>query len=585
MIVPGSANPLLMAQAGDPLDELGKIERSVRLRPTAAARFERTPAANGNQKKWTLHVPVKRSLIQGSGSLPPNAFIFGGGSGVTNYSYCGFANNFAGVAASDTLEMNFVIGNGNVGRLTTNRKFRDPAAHYIMTFVVDTAQATASDRLRIYIDGTRETVFSITGWPAQNADMPWLNSNTLQSLGALAAYAGYYFDGYLSQVCFVDGQALDPSAFGQIHPRTGQWRPKTKAAIRAAVAAGGGARNGWGTNGFLLPFDDATSLTTLGYDRSQSDTDTTGNNWTAVNISLTAGVTYDSMPDTPTRNFCTLNPLANSQNAPSAGLLEVSSASSGATHGTQLVPRDRPVYWEIEATATNHASCATGCGVVRRGVSPSANYQISGVAGIAGFYSSTYPYVMFDNGTSQIIGAATTQAGDIMQVAINGNNGWIGRNDIWFDSAGGTTGNPATGANPTFTISSDFDYVPFVQNYANPVRVNFGQRAWSRSCPAGFGKINTKDEPLSGGTVITSGSFTGNLSADGPFIACNGCPETLTINGNAVDFGVHADRLANGFKLRTASSSYNASGTNNWSATVLSPQIKSTFRYQNAKGN
>lgn len=569
MIVPGSANPLLMAQAGDPLDELGKIERSVRFRPAAAARFERTPAANGNQKKWTLHVPVKRSFIQGSGSLPPNAFIFGGGSGVTNYSYCGFANNFAGVAASDTLEMNFVVGNGNVGRLTTSRKFRDPAAHYIMTFVVDTAQATASERLRIYIDGARETVFSISGWPTQNADMPWLNSNTLQSLGALAAYAGYYFDGYLSQVCFVDGQALDPAAFGQIHPRTGQWRPKTKAAIRAAVAAGGGARNGWGANGFLLPFDDTTSLTTLGYDRSQSDTDTTGNNWTAVNISLTAGATYDSMADTPTNNHCIINPLPPYLNSgmyfvdSGLGVSGYADATASNLIGTHELTEK--IYFEVTASANN------GYGQSSIGVA-NASKSISVVKwlGVGGDYSAYGTYgLAFDRASGKIW--IKTPAG------------------AW---AGG--GDPVTGTSPTATIALGADPAfPVVgigrssgSASVGSSYLNAGQRPFVHTPPAEFKAICTKNLKYdSATTVAVSGSFSGNVSANGPTVFMNGCPETLTINGNPVTFGTHADRLANGFKLRTSSASYNASGTNTWTATILSPSIKSLFRFQNAKGN
>jgi hypothetical protein len=62
-----------------------------------------------------------------------------------------------------------------------------------------------------------------------------------------------------------------------------------------------------------------------------------------------------------------------------------------------------------------------------------------------------------------------------------------------------------------------------------------------------------------------------------------GAPETLTINGNAVTFGVHADRLANGFKVRSAAAAYNNSGTNTWSATYLTPATNSAFKHQLAK--
>jgi hypothetical protein len=112
---------------------------------------------------------------------------------------------------------------------------------------------------------------------------------------------------------------------------------------------------------------------------------------------------------------------------------------------------------------------------------------------------------------------------------------------------------------------------------------NFGQRPFAYTPPTGFKALHTGN--INAGAVSVSGSFAGNAAADGPFIWCNGTPETLTINGNAVTFGTHADKLANGFKLRTSSASYNSSGTNTWTATVLSPQSKSAFKNQTAKGN
>jgi hypothetical protein len=96
--------------------------------------------------------------------------------------------------------------------------------------------------------------------------------------------------------------------------------------------------------------------------------------------------------------------------------------------------------------------------------------------------------------------------------------------------------------------------------------VNFGQRPFSYTPPTGFKALNTAN--LASTAVSTSGTFTGNASADGPFVWTNGNPATLTINGNAVTFGTHADKTAGGFKLRSSSSSYNASGSNTWTATA-----------------
>lgn len=109
---------------------------------------------------------------------------------------------------------------------------------------------------------------------------------------------------------------------------------------------------------------------------------------------------------------------------------------------------------------------------------------------------------------------------------------------------------------------------------------NFGQRSFNNTathptlCTA-----NLVDE-----TVILSGTFTGNASADGRFVFCNGYPTTLTINGYVVTFGTHADRVANGFKLRTSSASYNAVGTNTWTATIVGNRAN-CLKYARAQVN
>ena len=66
-----------------------------------------------------------------------------------------------------------------------------------------------------------------------------------------------------------------------------------------------------------------------------------------------------------------------------------------------------------------------------------------------------------------------------------------------------------------------------------------------------------------------------------PFIYLNGVPAAMTINGNAVTFGTNADHLANGFKVRSSSASYNASGSNTYSITTTGAK----FKYANAQTN
>ena len=160
----------------------------------------------------------------------------------------------------------------------------------------------------------------------------------------------------------------------------------------------------------------------------------------------------------------------------------------------------------------------------------------------------------------------TFAANDVISVALDLDNQkiWFAKNGTWQAS-----GDPAAGTNAAFsgfTVPTDGISAALSGYQSTGASGNFGQRAFSYTPPSGFKALNTQN--IASAAVTTSGSFTGNAAADGPFIWANGNPATLTINGNAVTFGTHADKTAGGFKLRTSSASYNTSGTNNWTATA-----------------
>ncbi|NBX71229.1 MAG: hypothetical protein EBQ98_04910, partial [Actinobacteria bacterium] len=109
--------------------------------------------------------------------------------------------------------------------------------------------------------------------------------------------------------------------------------------------------------------------------------------------------------------------------------------------------------------------------------------------------------------------------------------------------------------------------------------LNTGQRPFAYTAPSGYKALCTQNLPE--GTITTSGTFTGNASADGPFVYLNGVPTAMTINSNAVTFASHADKLSNGFKLRTSSGSYNTAGSNTYSITTTGDK----FKYARAQPN
>jgi len=175
--------------------------------------------------------------------------------------------------SSDQLELyNYQAGSFNA-RKASSAVFRDPSAWYHIVVAWDTANATAADRVRLYVNGSRITSFSNSIDPAQNTTSAGINVNRSHRIGSRDNTVNYLLNGYLADVFFVDAQGLDPSSFTEVSATTGQLIPKAYT----------GTFTG---NSFWLKFADnsAATATTLGKDSSGL-----GNNWTPNNLSVTNG--------------------------------------------------------------------------------------------------------------------------------------------------------------------------------------------------------------------------------------------------------------------------------------------------------
>ena len=538
------------------------ISRSVRLRSSASAYFNRTFTTPTNNKIWTWSGWGKR------GKLATAQDLFGGGSSASSYAYIGFTS-------SDTIRIWSLVSSSVQIDCVTSSVFRDPSAWYHVVLSVDTTQATNSNGVKLYINGVQQTLTFSTY--VQNSNT-YFNSSALHSIGALNYTASIieYLDGYLTEINFIDGQALTPSSFGETDAITGVWKPKKYSGT-------------YGTNGFYLNFSDNSNntATTIGKDYSGN-----GNNWTPNNISVTSGVTYDSMLDVPTPyadggngrgNYAILNPVNknSSMSIYDGNLAANMTATAGGFSACSFALTTGKWYFEVtdQHTSTNYI---TGAGLITQSF-------IHGGSGAGSYYifdANPNQLNSYSNGTFVATianGAPNLVNGDIIQVAYDADAGkiWFGKNGTWYPAAvGGSAGNPSAGTNPTLS-SVPSGLVPSSVHYGTTAAMstNFGQRPFSYTPPTGFNALNTQN--LSAGTITTSGSFTGNASADGPFVYLNGVPTAMTINGNAVTFGTHADKTANGFKVRSSSSSYNASGSNTYSISTTGAK----FKYANAQGN
>lgn len=457
------------------------LTRSLRLRNSATADLERTPATTGTggSKTWTYSIWLKRGKLGVRQSLVDG--------------YLSAAGDVVEFTASDTLEI-YRWGGSNAFDLVTTQVFRDPSAWYHIVVAMDTTQATAANRLKLYVNGAQVTAFSTATYPPVQNQLTYISANNLQDI-ARRGDNQFYFDGYLAEVNFIDGQALTPSSFGSTNATTGVWQP--------AKYSGS-----YGTNGFYLPFTDNSALTTSSNVGLGKDFSGNTNYWVTNNISITAGVTYDSMTDVPTltsataANFAVLNPLnaeSGMTGTPSNGNLTI---SVGGGKRSTIAARTGKFYWEFISTS-----------------GAASNFPISGlyVAGTGTFYpgldANSVGY--FQGGDIYYNGAIVFTASsftdnDLIGFAWDADTGkfWVAKNGTWQNS-----GNPAAGTGQVATISTGVDRVVGAYLSTGSCSINFGQRPFTYTPPSGFLTLNTYNIPtstiLKGNSVMDATLYTG----------------------------------------------------------------------------
>ena len=439
------------------------IENSLRLRSSASAYLNKTLTTPTDTKKFTWSGWVKRGIV---GSAY-NIFFNGTPNAYTDYANFGFSNGSAGAVDSLTFDQ-YVQGSGFVTRVTTSAVYRDPSAWYHIVLVWDSANATEANRVLIYVNGSQVTSFSTATYPAQNTSS---QINLSSSVNYLSNYAGAYFDGYLAEVNFIDGQALTPSEFGEFNADTGVWQPVAYAGT-------------YGDNGFYLPFSDATNTTTLVADSSGQ-----GNDWTSNNISLTAGVTYDSMTDTPTiyedgGNYAVLNPLNNPGGTFSDGNLTWVSATTDQRIALSSfdVTTSGKWYCEITIGAKSGTYWATGVFGNPQTWNPRAAYRSDGVTNVDGVVGSTWASYT----TSDIIGMSYDSSTGV--VSFYKNNVLQGSLTV-----------SSTTTTQYFGCASDSS------GGTSTYYANFGQRPFAYTPPTGFLPMHTGNLPDS--TIVDGSEY------------------------------------------------------------------------------
>ena len=458
-MIPGSANPLLLAAA-----EGGyQIERSLRFNSADSAYLSRTPASSGNRKTWTWAgwVKICNSTVY--------KHIFVAGTGVI----CRFGES----GGSHLIHFSSFNGSTFDWILETSAVYRDVSAWMHLMFVVDTTQATSTNRIKSYVNGEQVTSFSTATYPNQNTD--WSVNNTVAHY--IGGYGASLFGNfYLADIHFIDGQALTPTSFGEFDATTSVWNPKAYT-------------GSYGTNGFLLDFSDnsAATATTLGKDRAGS------NNWTPNNLSVTAGSGNDSLVDVPTNgaqtdtgaggevrgNYCTWNPLS------STATLRNGNLDASATTYAYGTIQPSTGKWYFEGVVITVADIWIGVSAQPVDYTTVAAYRSNGQ--------------YYDGSTWSAYGSTYT-TNDVISVAVDMDGG-----SITFYKNGVSQGAKTRSvAGRVFIFSGDT---------TGALTANFGQRPFAYTAPSGFKALNTANLPApvvtKPSTVMDVALYTGNNTA------------------------------------------------------------------------
>jgi len=401
--------------------------------------LSRTSGTATNTDICTLSVWIKRSKLSGNDEI-----IIG--------EYTDASNRAKLLFNADQLHFFQKTGGSTTADVKTTRVFRDSSAWYHIVVAFDTTQSTSTDRIKFYINGVQETAFANTSYPSSGQNIR-INESSITQLIGYAGTTNTYFDGYMSHVAFVDGQALAPTTFGETDSTSGIWKFKSPTGVT------------WGTNGFHLKFENSGAL----------GTDSSGNSNTfTVNGNLKQSL------DTPSNSYATLNSLnVPTSNAPTFSFGNTKTITMntdpGYFGGTSTFGASQGKwYTEIKITDDN------GVGTVgitfdpaekaRQGTTFSAQISDSFV------YANTGKQYSTATGNSGASYGNTYTDGDIIGIAMDLDNSklYFHKNGTYQNSGVPTSGSTGTGAIAITAGETYFFYLTDVGGATATYECNFG---------------------------------------------------------------------------------------------------------------
>ena len=508
------------------------IDQSIRFPSPTTGYLNRTPSSASDRRTWTWSGWIKRSkLAPLAGNA--DAVIFGADASSSNFLHLRIDG------ASTNADELYLVASSSTMSIRYAPLLRDVSAWYHIVVRIDTTDATAADRAKVYLNGIQITDIISSTYPSLNREFA-VNNTVEHDLGRLSYAGTETFEGYMAEINFIDGQALAPTDFGEFN-NDGVWVPKAYAGT-------------YGTNGFYITGENSVDL--------GSDYSGNGNDWTSTGLTAS-----DQMPDSPTNNYGTLNSLTGVNSGSSVvteanGNLEATmTANYVGTFGT-LGANSGKYYFEYSYAAdANYNDGRLNGGVVCVETSDHGYFRIDGGSFYFPDRTTEGNYmILHKNGSGQLsntgtgriayntsLSSASATGGpesgpDIYMVALDldNNNIYWGKNGTWYGS-GGTSGSAYTDATPAGILSTHQGkyFAPaFWFNGATSgttTVLNCGQDAtfggrysspagdFYYNPPTGFSKLSTANLPdptiadpsAHFDTLIYSGDGTANRSVTG----------------------------------------------------------------------
>ena len=461
------------------------VTNSLRFNTGSSDHLTRTNGGAGNRRRFTYSFWIKRSTL-GTDQRVIEASTDNTGNEVDALEF-----------TSDDIRIVHYHASGDSFSLVTDQKFRDPSAWMNIVVAFDTAQGTAANRVKLYVNGTRVTSFSTEDYPGQNYDNYFNNNNDEVYIGRRidngGSPSGEYFGGYLSEFVLIDGLALGPTSFGEFDEDSPTlWKPIDVSDLT------------FGTNGFYLQFKQAGTGTNI----SGMGADTSGNTNHFAVVNLTA---VDQTTDTCTNNFSTLNPLyQQGDNAFSEGNCKVVLEAGDGTKGvaSNIAVSSGKWYFEVKQGSSTNS-------VIQVREASDKEDDLS-------YYEGSYAGYQFTNGNQYITGnsssayGASYADGDIIMVALDMDNNrvYFGKNGSWNDGDGN-----ADEANLN-------DYAPV--NGVTDAIAAFGNANGSATATAEF---NFGNPPYANSSSVSDGNGFGNFEFAVPSGYFAICTKNLASNG------------------------------------------------------